>query len=44
MGWNRNEGRGHKDFKKGGRLGQGVNALKRAGELKPTYELCYSST
>ena len=36
MGWNRKEGRGHKDFKKGGRLGQGVNALKRAGELKPT--------
>ena len=22
-GWNRNEGRGNKDFKKGGKLGQG---------------------
>ena len=28
-GQNRTEGRGHKDFKKGGKLGQGVGALKR---------------
>ena len=27
-GWNRKEGSGHKDFKKGGKLGQGVGALK----------------
>ena len=28
-GWNRTEGRGHKDFEKGGdKLGQGVGALK----------------
>ena len=30
-GWNRKEGRGHKDFKKGVKLGQGVHALKRGG-------------
>ena len=29
MGRNRTEGRGHKDFKKGGKLGQGVGALKK---------------
>ena len=28
-GWNRKEGRGNKDFKKGNKLGQGVGALKR---------------
>ena len=28
-GWNRKEGRGNKDFKKGYKLGQGVGALKR---------------
>ena len=39
-GWNRKEGRGHKDFKKGGKLGQGVGALKRGeGWLEPPYEL-----
>ena len=27
-GWDRKEGRGHKDFKKGGKLGQGVGTLK----------------
>ena len=39
--WNRNEGRGHKDFKKGGgKLGQGGGALKtRGGGLKPPYKL-----
>ena len=30
-GWNRKEGRGNKDFKKRGKLGQGVGALKRGG-------------
>ena len=30
-GWNRAEGRGHKDFKKGGKLGQGVGILKGGG-------------
>ena len=29
MWWNRKEGRGNKDFKKGDNLGQGVSALKR---------------
>ena len=28
-GWNRKEGRAEKDFKKKGKLGQGVGALKR---------------
>ena len=39
-GWNRKEGKGHKDFKKGGggKLGQWVGALKR-GWLEPPYEL-----
>ena len=30
-GWNRKEGRGNKDFKEGGKLGQGVGALKGGG-------------
>ena len=30
-GWNRKEGRGNKDFKKRGKLGQEVGALKRGG-------------
>ena len=30
-GWNRKEGRGNKDFKKGAYLSQGVVALKRGG-------------
>ena len=30
-GWNRKEGSGNKDFKKGGKLGQGVGALKKKG-------------
>ena len=30
-GWDRKEGRGHKDFKKGGKLGQGVGTLKGGG-------------
>ena len=31
MGWNRKEGRGNKNLKKGGKLGQGVDALKGGG-------------
>ena len=30
-GWNIKEGRGNKDFKNGGKLGQEVGALKRKG-------------
>ena len=37
--WNRKEGRGNKDSKKVGNLGQGVAALKRAGGLEPLYEV-----
>ena len=33
--WNRKVGRGNKDFKKGGKLVQGVDALKRGGGWKP---------
>ena len=39
-GWNRKEGRGNKDFKKGGgggKLGRGVGVLKRG--LEPPYKL-----
>ena len=36
--WDRTERKGHKDFKKGGSLSQGVGTLKR-GELEPPYEL-----
>ena len=32
MVWNRKDGRRNKDFKKGGKLGQGVGALKRGME------------
>ena len=39
-GWKRKEGKGNKDLKKGGgKLDQGVGALKRGGGLKPPYEL-----
>ena len=34
-GWNKEEGRGNKDFKKGGKLGQGVGALKERGDGAP---------
>ena len=37
-GWNRKKSRGHKDFKNGSKLGQGVGALKR-GRPEPPYEL-----
>ena len=30
-GWNRKEEKGHRDFRKGGKLGQGVGALKKGG-------------
>ena len=37
-GWKRKQGRGNKDFKKGGaKLGQETGALERGGELKPHY-------
>ena len=34
-GWNRKEGKGYKDFQKGGKVGQGVGALKRGGAGTP---------
>ena len=34
--WNMKEGRGNKDFKKGGKLGQGVGALKGGGGVSGT--------
>ena len=40
-GWNRKEGRGHKDFKKGGQAGSGGGCLKKGG-LEPPYKLCNS--
>ena len=42
-GWNRKEGKGNKDLKKGGQLGQGVGALKMgrgAGTLLQTIFVC----
>ena len=42
-GWNRKE-RGSKNFKKEGKLSQGVGALKKGGQLEPSYKLCVSST
>ena len=30
-GWNKKEGRQNKKYKKGGKLGHGVGALKKAG-------------
>ena len=43
-GWNRTEGRRQKDFKKGGRLGQGVGALKMVGGggLELPYKLWFT--
>ena len=38
-GWNRKEGRGNKDFKKGGQAGSRGGCLKKGG-LEPPYELC----
>ena len=40
-GWSRTEGRKNKDFKKGGKLSQGVGALKKGGGGGPElpYEL-----
>ena len=42
-GWNRKEGREHKYFKKGGKLCQGVGALKR-GAGTPLGMLMYVAT
>ena len=39
-GWNGKEGRGNKDFKKGGNLGQGVGTLRREG-LESPYKLYF---
>ena len=39
-GWKRKERKRNKDFNKGGKLGQGVGALKGRG-LEPHYKLCY---
>ena len=39
-GWNRKEGRGSKDFKKGGQGGAKGGCLKK-GVLEPPYELCH---
>ena len=46
VGWNRKQGRGNKDFKRGGggKLGQGVGALKRGRRLESPYELCLFRT
>ena len=41
--WNRKDERRNKDFKKGGKLGQVMGALKRGRGLKPPYELGYKS-
>ena len=37
-GWNRKEGRGNKDFKKGGQAGSRGGCLKKGG-LEPPYKL-----
>ena len=34
------EGKGHKDFKKGGQAGSRGGCLKKGGGLEPPYELC----
>ena len=38
-GWNRKEGRGHKDLKKVGQAGSMGGCLKEEGGLEPPYEL-----
>ena len=38
-GWNGTEGRGHKDFKKGGQAGSRGGRLKKGGRLELPYEL-----
>ena len=45
-GWTRKEGKGHKDLKKGGQLGQGVGALKvgRGGWNPLTNYVCLCKT
>ena len=39
-GWDRKEGRGHKNFEKGGKQGQGVGALVG---WNPPYKLCLTN-
>ena len=39
MRCNREEGRGSKNLKNDGKLGQGVGDLKKGGGLEPPYEL-----
>ena len=41
-GWNRKEGRGHKDFKKGNKLGQGVGAVKKGAGVELPDELRFN--
>ena len=38
--WEKKRGGKTKILKRGGKLGQGVGALKRGGGLEPPYELC----
>ena len=40
-GWNRTEGRGHKNYKKEGQVGSRCGCLKKVGggELEPPHEL-----
>ena len=40
-GWNREEGRGNKDFKKRGQAGSMGGCLKKGGGLEPSYKLWY---
>ena len=41
-GWNREKGRGNKDFKKGWQAGARDGSLKKGG-MEPPYELCLFS-
>ena len=41
--WNRKEGRGLKDFKKGGKLGQEVVVLKKGGDWNPLTNYDYQA-
>ena len=41
-GWNRKEGRGHKDFKKDGQARSRVGCLKKGG-MEPLYKLWATS-
>ena len=39
-GWNRKEGRGNRDFKKGGQAGSGDGCLKKGRGLESPHDLC----